>query len=317
MTARTSRKRGDLSFTAYSGAGEIPEDFASAAVVRAGRREGDDGHRRPAAGRVRLLLLLAALVVTLSLAWQQYGSHVSTMMAERFSLPSLQFPETWLPEGPLLDRPFRSVRIETPLTRVREDEIRSILAGHLDGGFFSLDVEGLKTELEAHPWVSRAAVGRMWPDELTVAVHEHRPIARWGEDALINLQGEIFGVGDLRDAASLPKLKGPSESPVAVMQQYQQFSQALQPAALRISALTLEARGGWRLALDNDIRINVGREALMERLQRFVLLYQQEWRRDERSIESVDLRYANGLAVRFGQSAGEAVVALSQGDSFE
>jgi cell division protein FtsQ len=313
MTAGKSKKRADISFTAYSGASDIPEDFASASAVRAERMRHTPGESRASSGRGRLLMLLVVLCVSLSLAWQQYGSRASALVAEHVSLPSLHWPERLLPEGPWLDRRFRSARIETPLTRLREDEIRAVLAGHLDRGFFSLDVGALKEELEVHPWVSRASVRRIWPDGLTVSVHEHRPIARWGDEALINLQGEIFGVGDLRDAASLPRLQGPSGSPARVMRQYQQFSQAVQPSGLRISALTLEERGSWQLAMENGIRINVGREALMERMQRFVLLYQQEWQHDTRPLESVDLRYDSGLAVRFGKPAGEPVAALSQG----
>lgn len=306
-----------MSFTAYSGTSDVPEDFASMSAVRGEREAQAAGGRRGTAGRGRLLVLLAVLGVSLSLAWQQYGSRASALVAERISLPSVQWPEQILPDGPWLDRPFRSARIDTPLSRLREDEIRGVLAGHLDQGFFSLGVEALKKELENHPWVSRASVRRVWPDGLVVSVHEHRPIARWGEEALINLQGEIFGVGDLRDAVSLPRLEGPSDSPGEVMRQYQQFSQLLQPSGLRISALTLGGRGGWQLVLETGTRINVGSEALMERMQRFMALYQQEWQHDERPLESVDLRYASGLAVRFGEPAGESVAALSQGSASE
>lgn len=313
MTAGKRNRKADASFTAYSGAGDIPEDFASMSAVRADRETPASGGGRGPAGRGRLLMLLAVLGVTLSLAWQQYGDDAVGLFAEHVSLPSMQWPDRLLPEGPWLDRPFRSARIDTPLSRLREDEIRAVLAGHLDHGFFSLDVDVLKQELERHPWISRASVRRVWPDGLTVSVHEHRPIARWGDEGLINLQGEIFGVGDLRDTESLPRLDGPPDSPGEVMRQYQQFSQMLQPTGLRISALTLEARGGWQLTLETGTRINVGREALAERMQRFMALYQQEWQHDERPLQSVDLRYDSGLAVRFGEPAGESVAALSQG----
>lgn len=306
-----------MSFTAYSGASDIPEDFASMSAVRAEREAHAAGGRRGTASRGRLLMLLAVLGVSLSLAWQQYGSHASALVAEHVSLPSVQWPERVLPEGPWLDRPFRSARIDTPLFRLREDEIRAVLAGHLDQGFFSLAVDRLKRELEEHPWVSRASVRRVWPDGLVVSVHEHRPIARWGEEALINLQGEIFGVGDLRDAESLPRLDGPSDSPGEVMRQYQQFSQLLQPAGLRISALTLGDRGSWQLTLETGTQINVGREALMERMQRFMALYQQEWQHDERPLETVDLRYPSGLAVRFGEPAGDSLAVASHGRGSE
>ncbi|MEX1196669.1 MAG: cell division protein FtsQ/DivIB [Pseudohongiellaceae bacterium] len=317
MTAVKRDRKANVSFSAYSGAGDIPEDFASMSAVGAEREAPASHGGRAPAGRGRLLMLLAVLGVTLSLAWQQYGDSAAGLLAEHVSLPAVQWPDRLLPEGPWLDRPFRSARIDTPLSRLREDEIRAVLAGHLDHGFFSLDVEMLKQELQRHPWISRASVRRVWPDGLSVSVYEHRPIARWGDEGLINLQGEIFGVGDLRDTASLPRLDGPSDSPGEVMRQYQQFSQMLQPAGLRISELTLAPRGGWHLALETGTEINVGRDALAERLQRFLALYQQEWQHDDRPLQSVDLRYNSGLAVRFGEPAGESVAALSQGSASE
>ncbi|MGM0632820.1 MAG: cell division protein FtsQ/DivIB [Pseudomonadota bacterium] len=306
MTEKQRKGRRTASFTAYSGAGEIPEDFALQNPVRRHPDVGKEG-RKPRRGR--LFLLLAVLGLSVSLAWQQHGSRASALVAEHVSLPSVDWPERLLPEGPLLDRSIRSVQIDTPLSRLKEEEIRDMLASHLGEGFFSLDVEQLRDELQRHPWVSQAAVRRVWPDGLTVSVEEHRPIARWGRDALINLQGELFGEGDMRDAVSLPRLDGPSDSPAEVMRQYQQFSRMLQSTGLRIQELRKGDRGSWRLVLDSGVRVDVGREDLMERMQRFVRLYRDRWQPEGRQLASVDLRYANGLAVRFGGMDGEDAAA--------
>jgi len=179
MKSVPSEKNGKSgSFTAYSGAEDIPEDFASMNVVRseAGLRAGVSASG--AGTRGRTLLFLAALAVSLVLAWQQFGERLSSAVSMAVELPDVRWPERILPEGRWIDRPFQHARIVTPLTRLREDEIRSVLAGHLDHGYFSLDVNRLKTELESHPWVSRAAVRKVWPDGLSVSVREHRPIAQ-------------------------------------------------------------------------------------------------------------------------------------------
>ncbi len=308
MTKKQRTGRRAASFNAYTGAGEIPEDFALQIPVRKDPDAGKEGKR---SRRGRLFLLLTVLGLSLSVAWQQHGSRASALVAEHVSLPSVDWPERLLPEGPLLDRTIRSVQVDTPLSRLQEEEIRDMLASHLGEGFFSLDVEQLRDELERHPWVSQAAVRRVWPDGLTVSVEEHRPIARWGQDALINLQGELFGEGDMRDAVSLPRLDGPSDSPAEVMRQYQQFSRTLQPTGLRIQELRKGQRGSWRLVLDTGVHIHVGREELMERMQRFARLYQDRWQPEGQRLSSVDLRYANGLAVRFVGTDGEDAVAGS------
>jgi cell division protein FtsQ len=89
------------------------------------------------------------------------------------------------------------------------------------------------------------------------------------------------------------------------MLQFHDFNQMFRPFGLSVTRLSLEARGAWTLTLDNDIRVVLGREALNERLQRFLDLYKQRLAEHAAQIEQIDIRYTNGIAVRWREMPSE------------
>src|SRR6185436_21116165 len=88
--------------------------------------------------------------------------------------------------------PLREVRIVDVSTHVTPEQVETIVRQELRGNFFTLDLAAARTAFERLPWVRRAAVRRHWPGGLEVALEEHVPLARWGERALVNTQGEVF-----------------------------------------------------------------------------------------------------------------------------
>ena len=94
-------------------------------------------------------------------------------------------------------------------------------------------------------------------------------------------------------------LSGPQGSQLELMQRYQQISELLYSSGLRLTALELSARGSWQLMINEEYQVVVGRDQVMERLQRFLDFYNAEPAMRSALIESVDLRYDNGVAVEF------------------
>ena len=62
--------------------------------------------------------------------------------------------------------------------------------------------------------------------------------------------------------------------------------------------MSLSPRGNWSLILNDSIQITLGREKIIERLARFAELYQVLELMVSEKLESVDLRYDNGIAVK-------------------
>jgi len=214
--------------------------------------------------------------------------------------------------------------LNPPLTEVR-------LAGetrHLDRQLFGqtlaqelrtesllqLDVAGLRERIEDEPWVRRAAVQLKWPGRVDVQLQEEVPVARWGNKGLLNQQGDIFWPELKEEYRGLPHLSGPARDTARVMARFHELNQLLRPTGLNIEALHLEARGAWRLKLDNGIRVIVGREAEEQRLSRFLKVYQAQLAERAADIEQVDIRYSNGIAVRWRPAVANDEKQINDGD---
>ena len=197
-----------------------------------------------------------------------------------------------------LNRPVTKVRIENQWQQISNAEVRMYLASYMGSGFFDFDVNGVKQELEQHPWVSLATVKRIWPDTVSVQLTEQVAIARWGGSQLLNQRGEIFEPSNMENLSALPQLSGPELSQYEVMEQYQLFTQILFPAGLRLTGLSLSPRGSWGLTLNEEMQVAVGRIDVNKKLERFVDFYAGQPALQTALFQSIDLRYSNGIAIR-------------------
>ncbi|MDX1491233.1 MAG: cell division protein FtsQ/DivIB [Pseudohongiellaceae bacterium] len=197
-----------------------------------------------------------------------------------------------------ISKPVDKVLIANALNKVDELRLRRLLAQHMNVGFFVLDVKSIKSALEEDAWVERATVKRVWPDTLSVSIVEEVPIARWGEASLLSQYGQIFTPDTVESEFSLPLLEGPDGSQHRVMEHYQVFSQMISNSGLRIASLSLTDRGSWAMSLQNGIEITIGRDDVLERMQRLVNLYDRHLASKVDEIATLDLRYNNGVSVK-------------------
>lgn len=175
----------------------------------------------------------------------------------------------------------------------------------LKGGFFTLDLDAARSAFAGLPWVRQATVRRIWPNRLVVKLEEHVPAAAWNGQQMLNTQGELFPV---RPWPGLPRVYAPDGSEREVARRLAAFRALLEPAGWRIEALQLSPRGAWRLTLaDNRVEptrprvsLELGRERLTERVQRFVAYYPAAVQRLG-PLTQIDLRYPNGFAARVGK----------------
>lgn len=187
-----------------------------------------------------------------------------------------------------------------------EVTLRSHLAHRLEGTFLTVDLQEVQALIEAAPWVRSARVQRDFPNRLRVVIEEHEAVAWWGEAGggrLINRYGEIFEA-PAEDPTHQPwsELYGPAYLSSQVYALYQALGAEMSRIDRRLVRLELNARGSWKAILDGGSRIEIGRgepEVLMDRVQVLVstlptlLLHY-----GPRDIETVDLRYPNGYALR-------------------
>ncbi|MDM8347553.1 cell division protein FtsQ/DivIB [Pseudomonas sp. sp1636] len=198
---------------------------------------------------------------------------------------------------PYADRPIAKISVEGDLSYISQQAVQQRIEPFAKASFFSVDLPGMRHELEQMPWIASAQVRRVWPDQLLVRLEEHLPIARWGDEALLNNQGQAFAPKEQANYQHLPQLYGPKRAQQKVMQQYQVLSQMLRPMGFSVARLELRERGSWFLSTGQGIELLLGRDHLVEKMRRFSAIYDKALKEQQTNIARIDLRYANGLAV--------------------
>jgi cell division protein FtsQ len=191
--------------------------------------------------------------------------------------------------------PLREVKVSGELNHVTREQLKLIVSRHLQGNFFTLDLVKTRDAFEKLPWVRNVSVRRRWPDRLEVQIEEHRELARWGNIALVNTYGELFHAASDKD---LPVFYGPGDGVREVAEHYKVYGQLLQPTGLRVTQVALSPRRAWQIGTQTGMVIELGREQVESRLQKFVEAYDRTLGPLGGQVRYADLRYPNGFAVR-------------------
>ena len=209
----------------------------------------------------------------------------------------------WFGRQPVFS--LKAIRIDNELLHNNAVTLRANVAPQLSGNFFSVDLARTRAAFESIPWVRHAVVRREFPDRLRVLVQEHQAVAFWGAEAdtrLVNSYGEVFEVnqGDV-ESDDLPLLNGPQGQAALVLQGYRLVAPLVETLDSSLSLLELTGRGTWRARLESGAVIEMGQGSpadIQARMQRFVATVTQASSKFGRDLESADLRYENGYALK-------------------
>ncbi len=228
--------------------------------------------------------------------WLGFGFFVSVVIGTGLGLYSLYRVAMDANQVPL-----RRLQVQGELQYVSSDDVRAVLVQQPLGSFFSADVNTIRTQVESLAWVNRASIRKEWPDLLRVFVVEQQPLAHWNSNrrkqALVNTVAEVFEADISVLTQPLPSLYGPETAVAETVEQYRSVQELLQLNGHQVSELRLSERFAVEVVLQSGLQLRLGREALLERVQRFIDMYPQLSRHKQQPIEYVDLRYDTGVAV--------------------
>lgn len=190
---------------------------------------------------------------------------------------------------------LRAVVLTTNPQRVDVSALEEVVRNQISGNFFTVDLEQVRSAFQQLPWVRSVSIRRKFPWQLEVAIEEHIALARWNKTALVNTRGEVF---EASSTEALPEFTGEQENSLVVARMYGEFEQVLQPMQRHIVQLDLSPRMTWQAKLDDGLELALGREAMRERLERFVKVYPYSVAVQTPKARRVDLRYRNGFAVQ-------------------
>lgn len=228
-------------------------------------------------GRLRVLRRVAAAALALAL--------VGALTA---GIATLFRPDTM---------PIREVRVEGEFRELSPARLEAIVEASIDGGFFSVDVGRVHAALLLEPWVQAASVQRVWPGALLVSVQERRAVAHWRGTALLTAGGDVFTPAPETAPARLPALSGPEGTQRLVLDRFRELGELLAPAGFSVTELLLSERGAWRFRLAAGPEVVVGRDEFHARVHRLIASLDQLLAQPVSRIDTIDLRYTNGLAV--------------------
>ncbi len=177
----------------------------------------------------------------------------------------------------------------------------------MEGGFFTVDVTAIREAAEQLPWVHKASVQRIWPATLRLEITEQQPVAHWGSLGFLNSSGEPFTPGETDISIELPALAGPAGQEKKVLEYFRRISETLAPLDLQVTRLELDSRRAWHVELDGAVRLELGKADYWQRLQRFVLAYENVFAGRMDGLMRVDLRYSNGFSVFWQQMVSKNI----------
>ena len=196
-----------------------------------------------------------------------------------------------------IDTPLSKIMVGGNFNHLEEQELAELVNIEIDGGFLSMNLNQLRQELQSHPWIHQVSVRREWPSTLKVEVIEEVPIARWGKKGFLNRLGDQLSLPENSNLNSLPVLEADFGSSQDMIAQYFLLAELLAPTDLRLTELQRDAVGAWQIETAAGVRIVLGRDQIIEKIRRLIVVWGSGLDIQLNNIATIDLRYPNGLAV--------------------
>jgi cell division protein FtsQ len=192
-----------------------------------------------------------------------------------------------------------AIELDAVFKRVNSEQIRIVVAAYPERSFFKIKAETIRENLNEIPWVQKVSVNKKWPNKLTIKLIEHKAVAVWNNNQLLNAKGEIFEVDSIDNLAALPKINGKDSNASEIWNNYIRYNDIIKQIGYDIVMTKVTNRGGWDLHLSNGVNINLGSQQMDAKLVRLVETWMKLLNLNNNPPEYIDLRYTNGYVVRW------------------
>jgi cell division protein FtsQ len=196
--------------------------------------------------------------------------------------------------------PIQAVEIHAPYQHVSQQTLRKTIAPYMVSSFFTVDLERVKDSLLSIPWVYQASITRSWPATIIVKVTEQFPVVCWNKTAFINVDNRVIKPNDFICPTGLVQFFAPDEMGAEVWQTYRNMQNSLDAVHLTILSLRVDADENWQLKFNNNLILRLSNTNKINELTAFIKAYPDLGKGGNRSMVSIDMRYANnGFAVKW------------------
>lgn len=201
--------------------------------------------------------------------------------------------------------PIQRIAISGDIKYIDRKALEAALRPYMEENFFSLNLDEVRQSTESMVWIDYASARKEWPNTLVVSLQERIPVANWGKNQFLSAKGEIFFAEHVQPNANLPTFIGMADQAELIARHYVQMQAVLKNAGLTINALEMTDRVSMTLKLNGDMSLVVDEKESLEKLQRFTAVYQLFTDEQRLKLSHVDLRYENGLAIKWKKGNGD------------
>jgi cell division protein FtsQ len=226
------------------------------------------------------------------------------------------------------------------LNEVTRAQLLPVFGEDIGRNIFFVPLNARRKELERIPWIERATVMRLLPDQIHVSVVERKPVAftRHGQQiGLVDADGVLLNMSAATMAEhhySFPVVTGidpgdSADSRKARMAMYLRMMSELDAGgkqnSQQISEIDLTDPEDARVLMPEqgrDILAHLGEDHFLERYERYQA-HIAEWRQQYPQLAAVDLRYGDQVVLQMTSgtqksdlsAAGDASSGAQTGDS--
>lgn len=198
-------------------------------------------------------------------------------------------------------------------------QLQQLLGEKADTNLLKADLQSYLAKLETVDWVGQADVRRDWQQGIVVNVVPRQAVAKFGSERLVDANGMVFKPADSNDLnnTSLMQLQGDSQNAIVMMQQIKQVSDWFMPLGIKIEEVIVTPRMAWLFRFDNGLRVLVDNDNTSEKLYRLSIMLQNQLKPQLKMLQTVDLRYKNGMAITKRpviQQAGDTAAVNAKSD---
>ena len=194
-----------------------------------------------------------------------------------------------------VDLPIKQISIIGEYQHIDKEQVDLIANEYIEGNFFSINLDQTRHAFKKLAWVREIAIRKKFPDTLEVTIEEHKPIARWGRVGLVNSYGEIFNAASQEE---LPSFIGYETFVKEMTLKFMEMNKILSKELMQVGTITLSERLSWEVITDNQVRVILGKDNIIKKLNLFTNNYQNILAELKNRIEYVDLRYKDGFSVK-------------------
>ncbi|MFW2177557.1 MULTISPECIES: cell division protein FtsQ/DivIB [unclassified Moraxella] len=188
-------------------------------------------------------------------------------------------------------------------------QLHQVLGQKADRNWLQADLQPYLQRLQRIGWVSQVDIRRDWQQGLLVNVIPRQPVAKFGSEKLVDANGVVFEPAntDELQAHYWMQLQGESHNAVVMMQQVKQVGNWFEPLGLKIDEVIVTPRMAWFFRFNNGLRVLVDNDNTSEKLYRLSVMLQNQLKPQLPKIQTVDLRYKNGMAITWRTAISDGI----------